>query len=206
MRLPDKIKSTLIGWMYGKYSYRYLNYFKSRKIWTPKSPCVKSEIQALLLPFFQKPKNSAFFQTEKDIHFGDIPFQTSLSSFLKSRNEPVCFSAFMLDQHEMRVFGYPADFNGFAVKSAWFFLNNSLVMGEYQFNLRDDDQSRIISMLTKVYTLSEMNVKENFYIEDETGSIIYAERKGGKFFLRFFTQDNSERYNLIEKWIKKLSK
>jgi len=206
MRLPDKIKSTLIQLIYGKLSFRYVDFFRSRKIWTPKPPCVKSEIQALLLPFFQKPKNSAFFQTDREIHFGDVPFQTSLSSFLKSRPDPLCFSAFMLDQHEMRVFGYPSEFNGFPVKSAWFFLNHSLVMGEYQFNLRDDDSARILSMLVKHFALEDFNVKENFYIEDESGSIIYAERKGGKYFLRFFTQDNSDRYNLIEKWVKKQSK
>lgn len=102
----------------------------------------------------------------------------------------------------MKIFGFQDKFNGFPVKAAWFFLNHSLVMGEYQFNLRDDDHLRILTMLTTAYALSDVTVKENFYIEDEAGTIIYAERKGGKYFLRFFTQDNSERYNLIEKWMK----
>ncbi|MDD2965406.1 MAG: hypothetical protein PHU33_15790 [Bacteroidales bacterium] len=163
-------------------------------------------MQALFLPFFQKPKNSAFFQTERTIHFGDIPFQTPLVSFQKGRPAPMCFSAFMLDEHEMKIFGYQDKFNGFQAKAAWFFLNHALVMGEYQFNLRDDDHTRIVTMLTQVFALTDVNVKENFYIEDESGTIIYAERKGGKFFLRFFTQDNSERYNLIEKWMKKQMK
>lgn len=206
MRLPDKIRSTLIGGVYGKYSFRYVNYFRSRKLWTPKPPCVKSEMQALLLPFFQRPRNSAFFQTDHEIHFGDVAFQSPLSGFLKGRPEPTCFSAFMLDEHEMKVFGYQSELNGFPVKSAWFFLNQALVMGEYQFKMRDDDNSRIIAMLTKTFGLADMNVKENFYIEDESGTIIYAEKKGGKYFLRYFAQDNSERYNLIEKWIKKQSK
>lgn len=203
MKLKDRLLELWLRLRYGQYSFGYVDYYRSRKLRTPMPPCIKSDPAVLLLPFYQKARNSAFFQTESHILFEDVPFHTPSRQVLAGRGIPACFSAFMVSGQELKVFGFPAEVFGLKGRIAFFFMKDVFVMGEYQIPMRDDQvMSRVTKAIAEKYDLGLMGVNDNYYVEDESGMIIYAEKKRDKFYVRYFCQDNSDKYNMLEAYLK----
>lgn len=201
MKFIFSVHRYLIQLFFGKYSIQYIDFHRRRNARPDITPCLKDHYLPRFAPFFQKPKDSKLLRTNERISFKDIDFLSSLKSSGILKNVPSCFSSYRIGGDVLKIFGFYKESHEGKVRENFYFINDLFVMGEFGFpDIQNRDTMPVLNDLFSKYHITETSLKDNFYIEDPQGSLIYLVNTGFSIYIRYFNQDNSELYNRIEKW------
>jgi hypothetical protein len=194
-----QVKIKVIQLKHGKYSYNYVKQFKKYANKSPFPYCFKDDIMPYLRLTNNKKDIALNFSSERILLCDEIPFNTSLHDILKTYGNPDCFNAFLIKNIELRTYGYFRERFNAPVKVVFFFINESLVMGEYII----DDLSKIdIQSVAKIFLESAgVGTDTNsvhFFVNGKSDTTAYFYENGFSLLIRFMDDANT-RFNELKK-------
>lgn len=196
--LRFRISDIYTSIVHGKYSLKYVNLFKRNNLRSPFTPCIKDEFIFHVLMFIIKSPKAETFSTSNKIQFGNIPFSTTYKEVFFNKGIPYCFNAMMVGSHEIKVVGYQELVNKTRFKSVYFFINDKFCVGEYLFSDVGKVESLDISkILMKKYISDSIDEKEELYIEDGNGNIIYYRDNGFETSIKYCNFGNKDVKQII---------
>lgn len=186
-RIFPLLKLLYITLRYGKYSFEFLEFFKAHDLRNPHNNCIKDEITLRFLPFFKPAKNAVNHRTGKLVEFGDIAFMKPEKDLIKIKGNPACINIAKFHDSRAKVVGYHEVLEGMKMKSLYYFVDDTLIMGEYLFSDLTKAKPATLSALLSAKYLDHREVKEDtIYITDPSGNILYYEYNGFTVCMRYF--------------------
>ncbi|MCK9423246.1 MAG: hypothetical protein M0Q38_11675 [Bacteroidales bacterium] len=172
--------------VYGRYSLKYLEFFKENNLRSPHNNCIKDEITLHFMVFFRKIRNAQDFKTSINIDFGEIPFMSSDKLLRKLKGRPYCINVARFPNAKVKVVGYRDTQDGTTMKSLYYFLNDHFVLGEYNISeslhLNPDP---LLKKLSSKYLNGIALKGDVFYIIDPGGNQINFENNGFSIGIRY---------------------
>ncbi|MEI6682384.1 MAG: hypothetical protein WCO44_07140 [Bacteroidota bacterium] len=184
--------------VYGRYSHEFLTFFKTSNLRSPINGCIKDEISVHLLVFVNKIKNSLEFQTSTLIDYGRIPFMTGNKQLFKSKGKPDCMKVITINDVKLMVAGYNETLQGMKMRSLFFFVNGSFVMGEFLFSeLLRLKPGNLVGTLSSKYLNGIPVDKDVFYITDTKGNRLNYENNGFSISIKYFYGNDPATNNFL---------
>lgn len=199
-----RINIWLIKTFYGKYSFRYVKYFKDHNMKGPFSPCLKDDFITHIVKFFDKPKNAREYKTNNNIKYSNVDFGTRYKKVKREKGNPDCFNVSkILNDVELKIIGFRENMFNTNIKSVYYFLNGVFFLGEYMFSETARERiPEVANVLCKKYTDKEAEEGvDNFFIHDPHNTSIHFEDNGFNLSIKYFNTSNPAIHDLIEKYI-----
>jgi len=183
---------------YGRYSHEFLTFFKNSNLRSPINGCIKDEIAQHLLVFCNKLKNSLEYQTTVTIDYGRIPFMTGNKQLFQVKGKPDCMKVITINDMKLMVAGYNETLQGMKMRSLFFFINGSFVMGEFLFSeLLRFKPENLVGTLSSKY-LNGLPVESDvFYITDTKGNRLNYENNGFSISIKYFYGSDATTNNFL---------
>lgn len=200
-----KIKTRFLKAVYGKFSYKYVNYFKTITTKSPYAMGVKDEIENHYKHFVGKLEGAPLFQTATPIAFSKEPFGVDEESFVKRKGEPNTYNVYMIGEHEeLRVFGYEDFVEDQEIRTQFYFLNSEFFLGELVIKQEQIKNALAISTQLQEKYLGEVKLTKNrpFLIEDSSHGKIFFEDNGFNASVRYFSCQNNAITTALERSLK----
>lgn len=199
-----RINIRLVRTLYGKYSFRYVKYFKDRNMKGPFSPCLKDDFITHIIKFFDKPNSAAEYKTNQNIQFGNVPFGERYKRVRREKGNPDCFNVSKIENSDLKIIGYRDSLFNANIKSVYYFLNNVFFMGEYLFSESSRDRiPEVAGVLCKKYTDKAANEKfDSFFIHDPHKSSIHFEDNGFNLSIKYFNVSNQAITETLQAYVK----
>lgn len=195
-----QIRLKLLQMLHTKYSYEYVTQFKK---YTNKSPfpyCFKDDILPYLRLINNKKKEILTIESAIPYKFENSDFGEIKEIVLKDQPKPDCFNIFRIGEAELRAYGFEENSFDTQLKTVFFFLGNSLVMGEYIMDSSNNiDNNKILATYISKDALEQIETKSKFLIScaDNT-SILYYDN-GFTTTVRFVDLKNQQLMNIVNR-------
>jgi len=190
----------------GRYSFAYVAVFKYFFKKSPGSVAIKDDVINHVHFFFVD--GCARLQTKKRISFSDVEFFSSKKQLRKKLGKPHYFTAFLMGEKIGEVYGYSDTLFGEDVRCLYFFVDNTLFLGEYSFGENSElDASYVASGLQEKYTGKQTNIEGDcFLIEDHENRKLYFGDDGFSIRIIYFNAGNDALNEEIRDYIQGSSK
>ena len=199
-RLFPLIRLGYIRMVYGRFSYEFLAFFKDNNLRNPHNNCIKDEISMHFFTYYKAQRNALFFNTGTKIEFGDIPFLITYKKLVKLKGEPECINVSRFGDTRIKLVGYNEILQNLKMKTLYYFLGDSFLMGEYHFmDINKVKINDIVSPLTHKYLKGEIIESDNFYITDPQGDKINYENNGFSITVRYYFRGDEASNQILDK-------
>lgn len=184
---------------FGKFSPQY---FEVHKKYTGKRPfqhCIKDDLVNYIAPFFDKRKEKLYFTSNADIKFGKVPFGRSFRSVYRELPNPFCINSVRNKSFSYKVLGYRNEMFDQDMKSYYFFINDTFVMGIYNFKSSSETKSNeILNIIRKKYLQQSDVLAEDFIIEGINKVSMHFKNTGFNISLTYLDYNQDEIIDLLE--------
>jgi len=185
------INLMFIRLLHGRYSYKYLEFFKQNDLRNPLNNCIKDEITLHFSVFFTLLKNAVRFKTDTPIDFKDVPFLITYKKLVKRLGIPNCINIARFHNSRVKVVGYNELFQNKKMKSLFYFIENQFVMGEFVFSeSRRMDPTPIKEALSKKYLDGKALQSDTVYITGPEGNLLNYHDNGFYASVKYLYRGN----------------
>lgn len=190
-----------IAWLsifYGRYSFEFLDFFKTRNIRSPHNTCIKDEITVHFLVFYRKLRNFREIKTPYELTFSDTPAFSTYKEVRKLKGTPDCMNIARFPEARVVLIGYRELLQDIRVKRLYYFIHDRFIMGEIQFNesLRQDS-APLLKHIARLYLDGAPLEDATVYIIDPKGNQLLYENNGFSLSVKILFHGNPVIDNLL---------
>ena len=180
--------------LFGKFSRGYIHHYKKLYGELPYERAIKSRLYDYLLHLtISWEKNKIDELTDREIRFSPLETGCSLTALIKLRGNPNYFDYQIFENGEGVYAGYDKDIEGTKIREVYYFIDDRLFMGEYNFDYYDKELS--IGFVNSFFSLIgfKNNFNENFISKITINDKQYAqwyENNGISISVKYFNEDD----------------
>lgn len=193
IRLYHVIYIGMVRLLFGKYSSRYFATYRRYTGQNPYPYCIKDDFINYIAGFNKKQPNLNEFDSDSEIVFLDIPFNTKFRSVLKQSKKPFCINSNRLKQFDLKVLGYKDALFTVDMKKYFFFIDGTFFLGQLTFkNPNKESIRKIIGVISKKYLEGKTIETDRFIIHGRNETFLLCVFNGFHLTISYLSRENSE--------------
>jgi hypothetical protein len=182
-----RIHLILIWLFYGDYSRKYVATYREYFYKNPLPQCIKDDFINHIIAFFKFSNEASKHRTINKIEYLGFRFGSSLKDLLKRGRKPDYLNVIDDFGHEIKIIGFSEDLFESDVRELYYFIDGTFFMGEFYFpEIRKIKPSIICQSLADKYELSDLKDGNDFFINDDQGTILQYKNTGFSIMIRYF--------------------
>lgn len=160
---------------------------KSPQLNVSQKKCFKTDTLLKFNGVIVRKKAIPVYNTIQSIQLENVKFGTHIDQIILTKGTINCVHYFQVGEGSIKVIGYNENMLNTSVKLSFFMFKSVYFFGEYHFSGYNEVRNiQIAKTILKKYNITENKGELNFYIEDESGSILYFCDDGFSLSIKYF--------------------